>query len=253
MAERVDQTAASGHTDHAPTAVVSDYSVVRAGLRALLGEGLTNVVAESPRSMAGVAGLWDVRLRLVLLDLSLPLTEACFEICRHLPQRPDAPTIIGVHCWGPHPTRIADLVSAGLGSYVSIARDGSALRAAVQALRRHEAMISVPDGSVLDTLLGGPMVTRLDVQIIGLLVRGLTDKEVGSRLGLSASTVKHRVNAVEKDHGLAGRCQLGAWAIRLGVVVPGEDNGIDVEESAVRPELKHQERAETAQKALWRA
>jgi two-component system, NarL family, response regulator DevR len=55
-------------------------------------------------------------------------------------------------------------------------------------------------------------------QILGLLNEGLSNKEIGQRLGLAEATVKARFNRLYKKYGVATRLQLLAAAMKKGLI-----------------------------------
>lgn len=57
-----------------------------------------------------------------------------------------------------------------------------------------------------------------DSEILEMLNEGLSNKEIGQRLGLAESTIKSRMNRLYKRFGVTSRLQLLAAAIRRGVV-----------------------------------
>jgi two-component system, NarL family, response regulator DevR len=57
-------------------------------------------------------------------------------------------------------------------------------------------------------------------RILALLNEGLSNKEIGQRLGLAEATVKARFNRLYKKHGVATRLQLLTAAMRKGLIRP---------------------------------
>ena len=61
-------------------------------------------------------------------------------------------------------------------------------------------------------------LTPRQVDVLGLLVEGLSNAEIAARLTLSAKTVDHHVQAVLRKLGVASRGQAAAEAHRLKLV-----------------------------------
>ena len=59
-----------------------------------------------------------------------------------------------------------------------------------------------------------------DWQLLRLLNEGLSNKEIGQRLGLAEATIKARFNRLYKHFGVATRLQLLTTAIRQGLIHP---------------------------------
>jgi DNA-binding NarL/FixJ family response regulator len=56
--------------------------------------------------------------------------------------------------------------------------------------------------------------------VVRLLARGLTNKEIAQRLGVTPKTAMHHAAAIYQKLGLRGRGETVAWAIRSGFEAP---------------------------------
>lgn len=101
------------------------------------------------------------------------------------------------------------------------ARLAAALRAAARglimlddsfagALLRPQAPLPAP--------LAEPLTPR-EIEVLQLLAEGLSNKEIGSRLGISESTAKFHVNAILGKLGAQGRTDAVVRAVRMGLVM----------------------------------
>jgi DNA-binding NarL/FixJ family response regulator len=57
-------------------------------------------------------------------------------------------------------------------------------------------------------------------RLLLLLNEGLSNKEIGQRLGLAEATIKARFNRLYKRFGVTTRLQLLTTAIREGIIIP---------------------------------
>jgi predicted ATPase/DNA-binding CsgD family transcriptional regulator len=64
---------------------------------------------------------------------------------------------------------------------------------------------------------GYPMLTDRQLQVVRLLVQGLTNKEIASQLRMTPKTVMHHTVAIYQRLGVRGRSEAVAWAIRADV------------------------------------
>ena len=62
-------------------------------------------------------------------------------------------------------------------------------------------------------------LTDREQQVAQLLVRGLTNKEIALRLGVTQHTVKFHLNGILRKLGVSTRTEAVVQAARLGVVV----------------------------------
>jgi len=67
-------------------------------------------------------------------------------------------------------------------------------------------------------LLAEPLTPR-EVEVLQLLVEGLTNRRIGERLGISEHTAKFHVNAILGKLGAQSRSEAVAQAARLGLVL----------------------------------
>ena len=60
-------------------------------------------------------------------------------------------------------------------------------------------------------------LTGRQLEVVGLLADGFTNKEIAGRLGMTPKTVMHHTVAIYQRLGVRGRSEAVAWAIRAGV------------------------------------
>jgi DNA-binding NarL/FixJ family response regulator len=61
------------------------------------------------------------------------------------------------------------------------------------------------------------MLTARELEVLGLVVRGLGNREIAQRLFLSEKTVAHHVSAILRKLDVRTRAQASAEAVRLGI------------------------------------
>jgi len=68
-----------------------------------------------------------------------------------------------------------------------------------------------------DAELLEPLTAR-ELEVLGLLSAGMTNKEIASRLGITEHTIKFHVNAILGKLGAETRTEAVVHAARLGIV-----------------------------------
>jgi len=69
---------------------------------------------------------------------------------------------------------------------------------------------------------GPPDLNRRELEMVGLLVQGLGDREIAERLAISYETVRSRGKVLRRKLGTSSRAQLVAKALQLGLARLGE-------------------------------
>lgn len=59
-------------------------------------------------------------------------------------------------------------------------------------------------------------LTRRERQIVDLLLKGLSNKEIASRLSVSERTIKNQLSALHRKTKVRGRLELALLAVRSG-------------------------------------
>ena len=199
--------------------LVDDHHFFLSGLRAELG-GEFEIVGEAGEVDAAVDGIRRTRPDVVLLDVHLPGGggRAVLEAVRQTDQdirflalsvSDAAEDVIGV-------------IRAGARGYVTKTISPPDLAAAIRRVQGGDAVFSPRlAGFVLDAFAGdlpAPVDPELDQltprerEVLRLIARGYSYKEVAARLSLSVKTVETHVSSVLRKLQLSTRHQLARWA-----------------------------------------
>lgn len=106
---------------------------------------------------------------------------------------------------------------------LTMAEDAGAVAAReAMARERRAAGLGVPPRPRSATRANPHQLTRRELEILGLLTRGLTNPQIAHRLYLSERTVAHHVSAVLQKLGQPNRSAAAATAVRHGIVAAAE-------------------------------
>jgi DNA-binding NarL/FixJ family response regulator len=200
--------------------LVDDHHMFRAGVKAELGDRV-EVVGEAADVEGAVLGIRRTDPEVVLLDVHLPGGggKAVLETLR--PERPDL-VFLALSVSDAAEDVIA-VIRAGARGYVTKTISAEDLAVAVARVRDGDAVFSPRlAGFVLDAFAGATPVevadTELDQlsprerEVMRLIARGYTYKEIARRLTLSVKTVETHVSAVLRKLQLSSRHELTRWA-----------------------------------------
>ncbi|MDP1876837.1 MAG: response regulator transcription factor [Actinomycetota bacterium] len=204
--------------------LVDDHAMVRAGVRAELGDEF-DVVGEAADVDEAIRVITAAQPDVVLLDVHLPGGDARAVLDACLPQVP-ATRFLALSV-SDAPEDVVATVRGGARGYVTKTIDGPELREAVRRIADGDAVFSPRlAGFVLDAFSGGPAekddeIDRLsprEQEVMRLIARGYTYREVASELVLSIKTVETHVSAVLRKLQLSDRRELAKWAAGRRIV-----------------------------------
>lgn len=211
-------------TEQAPIRVflVDDHDLFRAGVRAELEgrEGAVRIIGEASEVEPAIEMIREREPDVVLLDVHLPegggraILEEVAET--HPEVRFLALSVSDA------PEDVVGVVRAGARGYVTKTISAPELLEAIRRVHRGDAVFSPQlAGFVLDTFTSIPVadvdpeldrLTPREREVLRLLARGYTYKEIAAQLYISVKTVESHVGAVLRKLQLTSRHQVTRWA-----------------------------------------
>ncbi len=200
--------------------LVDDHQMFRSGVRAELGDRVEGV-GEAADVASAVEGIRATEPEVVLLDVHLPGGGGKAVVETVKPALPDV-VFLALSVSDAAEDVIA-VIRAGARGYVTKSISSDDLAAAVRRVRDGDAVFSPRlAGFVLDAFSGDvapevadPELDQLsprEREVMRLIARGYTYKELARRLDLSVKTVETHVSAVLRKLQLSSRHELTRWA-----------------------------------------
>jgi DNA-binding NarL/FixJ family response regulator len=205
--------------------LVDDHAMVRSGVRAELG-GSAEVVGEAADVPEAVAGIRATEPDVVLLDVHLP-GGGGRAVLEQLRAELPAVRWLALSVSDAAEDVIA-VIRAGARGYVTKTISGPELRDAVRRVAEGDVVFSPRlAGFVLDAFAattpvapaGDPatdpgldLLSAREREVMQLLARGYTYREIGSRLFISVKTVESHASNVLRKLQLSNRNELTRWA-----------------------------------------
>ncbi len=204
--------------------LVDDHHMFRAGVRASL-DARVNIVGEAEDVDGAVAVIHERRPAVVLLDVHLPGGDGGggTEVLRRCADLLATTTFLALSV-SDAAEDVVGVIRVGARGYVTKAIDGPALSDAVVRVASGDAVFSPRlAGFVLDAFgtaagdvaTGDDELDRLSArerEVMRLIARGYTYREVASELFISIKTVETHVSAVLRKLQLSSRHELTRWA-----------------------------------------
>jgi DNA-binding NarL/FixJ family response regulator len=208
-----------------PVVLVDDHDMFRTGVRASLDERVT-VIGEAATVDGAIATVCELRPPVVLLDVHLPGGNGGggAEVVREcLPVVGNATRFLALSVSDAADDVVA-VIRAGARGYVTKNISPHELSSAVVQVAEGDAVFSPRlAGFVLDafgTAAGEVSVaddelnrlSRREQEVMRLIARGYTYREVASDLFISIKTVETHASAVLRKLQLSNRHELTSWA-----------------------------------------
>jgi DNA-binding NarL/FixJ family response regulator len=211
---------------HIRVLVVDDFPLTREGISAALEtDPAIEVIGQAADADEGVAMALELRPDVVLVDMRMPGSGGLVLLERLRSDLPEAKLLVlsGVES----SDVMLEAIAAGASGYLSKRAPREEVCGAVVTVHG--------GGSVVSPLLAGnllreyastsrgesptakPLITRREQEILRLVSRGLTDKEIGSQLFISARTVQNHLTKVREKTGLGRRSELARWAVEHSI------------------------------------
>lgn len=224
------------------TVIADDHTMLREGLRALLGaEADIDLVGEASDGPEALDIVQTLKPDVLLLDASLPSgdgIELLPELCERSPGtrailllgRPDEDMVVRALAGGARGCVLKSAPAVQLVEAIRAVFRGEVWAGQRVVTRLVEELARV--GRRLADLApalavapeGEPPLSRREREVVALIARGLSNKEIGAALCLSEKTVKSHLTRIFRKLRVDGRHQVAVHALRLDRRRPAADD-----------------------------
>jgi DNA-binding NarL/FixJ family response regulator len=215
--------------------ICDDQGMVRAGFRSLLEtEPDLEVVGEAANGEEAIEVVTRLRPDVTLMDIRMPVLDG-LAATRQLMEA-GVPTRVLVLTTFDLDEYVFEALRAGASGFLLKDAPAEELAAAIRVVAAGDSLLApgvtrrVIDAFVrrgdtstrpVDHRLA--QLTPRELEVLGLLARGLSNQDIGQRLFVSEGTTKTHVSNVLTKLHLRDRVQAVIFAYENGVVTPGED------------------------------
>jgi DNA-binding NarL/FixJ family response regulator len=208
--------------------ITDDHPVVRQGLRSMLATDDIEIVGEAASGSEAVAMTEQLTPDVVLMDIRMPDMDGLAAMAEMKKHNARAAVIVLTTY---HNVRyLVRAVIYGAAAYLLKGISREELLSAVRTVAKGESLLKVHHlRAIVDRVLKEDSklapaavkkmksLTRREREILGLIVQGLTNKQIAEALCISQATVKTHVENLIEKLGVADRTQAAVWAVRAGV------------------------------------
>lgn len=197
--------------------VIDDQAIVRQGFVSLI-----NTVADMEVIAEGVDGKQAIDLyrqhqpNVTLMDLRMPVLGGVDAIVKIRQEFPSARIIVLTTYDGDED--IYRSLQAGAQGYLLKDMFFEELEDAIRKVNAGSRRLPPVVAERLAERMTGSELTDRELEVLQEIVKGRTNKEIGSVLNISEATVKSHINNILSKLGVADRTQAATRALQRGIV-----------------------------------
>ena len=209
--------------------LADDHDLMRQGIRSMLDSHPNlEVCAEAKDGIEAAEKALEYRPDVVILDVTMPRMnglEASRRITKQLPE-----TQVLIFTIHDSEDMIRETLDAGAHGYVLKSEAPTHLAAAVEAVAQRDlyfssgvsnfvidSLVKSGSGSSEDSIQEIPLTAR-EVEVLRLLARGNSNKEIATALFISVRTVETHRRTIHRKLKLNSVAELVRYAIRLRLI-----------------------------------
>jgi DNA-binding NarL/FixJ family response regulator len=203
--------------------LVDDHEVVRLGLKSLLDRHPEfEVVAEAASESEAVQKALEIKPDIVLMDIRLAGgngVDACQKITEKLPKT----KVIMLTSYA-EDEMLFSAIRAGASGYVLKQVGSHDLIKSIESAARGEATLDptltqrvfseIRHSIQKEEAAAFSDLTSQEIQVLGLISEGNTNREIAKALFLSEGTVRNYVSSILSKLGVSNRAEAAAYAIQ---------------------------------------
>ena len=214
---------------HIKIALIDDHTLFRSGIKALLSrQNDFEVIGEAADGLSGVKLVAQTRPDIVLLDLDMPVMNGREALAQILSAHPEQTVVMLTvsedsddltECMrlGARGFLLKNINADFLLDSIRKAVDGDNVFSPEMTARLVQSLISPaapPKNNALSSL------TPRELEILGYLATGHSNKVIARRLDLAESTIKVHVQNILRKLELSSRVQAAVYAVQHKVPQP---------------------------------
>lgn len=209
--------------------IADDHPMVRTGLRSMLSASRIRVVGEAGNGEDALKLVRALNPHVILMDIRMPVMDG-IQALEAIKADKLQSRVIMVTTYRSTSYLLRSL-SVGAAGFVLKDISREELLAAIYSVADGTSLVDSQflqdvlrsleqndPGSITDNELMVESLTAREMDILKLMVEGLTNQAIGDVLGLSAGTVKGYAQTVMHKLGTNDRTQAAVKAIRMGLV-----------------------------------
>jgi DNA-binding NarL/FixJ family response regulator len=200
--------------------IADDHAVVRVGLRLFLGlDPALNVVGEATNGEEALAMAQQLHPDVILMDLLMPVMDGLTAIQKIKKSMPDVEVLALTSVLDD--AQIYMAINSGAMGYLLKDTKGDVLVAAIKGAYNGEVQLSPEVAKRLVREMrpqeSPEKLTEREIEVLRLITRGLSNKDIAAKLFVSEKTVKTHISNLLTKLDLPSRTQAALYALKHGI------------------------------------
>jgi two-component system response regulator DevR len=204
--------------------IVDDAEVTRLGLRtAFEVEPDLAVVGEASNGAEALAKMAVLDPQLILLDVRMEKMNG-IEACREIKSRYPDVHILMITSYTDEDAVISSILAGASGYLLKHLSRAELLRSIRLVASGHSLIDANAKKQAMESLteMPGSELTEREREVLALVARGYTNKQIADKLYVSEKTARNHVSHILEKLGLSRRSEAAAFAVEHKLVPPGE-------------------------------
>lgn len=197
--------------------LADDHMVVRMGIASVLTfAGGMEVVGEAETGLAAVKLAHELKPDVVLMDLKMPGLGGAEATAQIHAQDPEVKVLILTSFAAS--VDIKKAMDAGASGALEKNSSRTEIIDAIRGVARGQQVVSEEIRNTIRSISTIPELSPRKVEILNLVAKGLSNKEIAEIVGVTSETVKDHVAKILKAIGASTRAEAVSMAINLGLI-----------------------------------
>jgi two-component system, NarL family, response regulator DevR len=206
--------------------IVDDHEVVRLGMRAALeAEPDLKVIAEASNGAEALAKMPVLDPQLILMDVRMEKMNG-IEACREIKSRNPDVHILMITSYTDDDAVISSILAGASGYLLKHVSRADLLRSIRLVASGRSLIDSKTAKQAMERLtqVPGSELTEREREVLTLVARGYTNKQIADTLFVSEKTARNHVSHILDKLGLSRRSEAAAFAVEHKLVPPREQH-----------------------------
>ena len=206
--------------------IVDDHEVVRLGMRAAFeAEPDMTVVGEASNGAEALAKIPVLDPQLILMDVRMEKMNG-IEACREIKSRNPDVHILMITSYADNDAMISSILAGASGYLLKHVSRAELLRSIRLVASGHSLIDSNTAKQAMEHLaqIPGSELTEREREVLTLVARGFTNKQIADTLFVSEKTARNHVSHILDKLGLSRRSEAAAFAVEHKLVPPREQH-----------------------------